>query len=160
ELGVRLAIGASRGRIVRQLLAENLLLSILAGGVGLMLAAWTMQILQPLVASHLPVDWVPEFRRMRFLDISPDLRVAFYTSLLAVVATLAAGLLPALHVTRGDLVGAIKNDRASLGTGASQSKLRNRLIVAQIAISLMLLSCLGLVPRNLSRMRGGDYGFD
>ncbi len=160
EIGVRLTLGASRGRIVRQLLTENLLLCTLGGIVGLGLAVWTLQLLLPIIVSRLPMDWAMETRRLPFFKATPDLRVLVFTALLTLGATLVAGLLPALHASGARVMATIRNDSTAFGRGLTPSRLRQILVITQVAISLTLLSCAGLFVRNLFAQRKPDVGYD
>jgi macrolide transport system ATP-binding/permease protein len=160
EIGVRLTLGAGRGRIVRQLLTENVLLCALSAVVGLVFAQWTLQLLQPLLISQLPPEWAPESRKWQFLHIVPDYRVAAFTAFLAMVTALAAGLLPALHAARAGFMAAIKNEGTAFGRRVSQSLLRSFLVISQVAVCLTLLSCAGLLVRNMIKLRNTDIGFD
>jgi predicted permease len=147
ELAIRLSLGASRGRIVRQLITESVLLSLAGGLGGLLLATW----INSLVASiKLPTDIALVF----------DLRLDWRVLLFALVVSLATGiifsLLPALQSSRPELVPALK-DEVSMG-GFRRSRLRNSLVIVQVALSLVLLVCAGLVVRSLqvaSRTRPG-----
>ena len=160
EIGVRLTLGASRGRMVRQLLTENLLLCVLGAAAGLVLATWTLQLLKPVVVGFLPPDWAFEARRWVFLEFTPDRRVAIFTAVMALVAAVGAGLLPALQSSRADLISSLKNDGTALGVGRGPVRLRNLLVVAQVAICLMLLSCAGLLVRNMIALSNPSPGFD
>ena len=160
EIGVRLTLGASRGRIVRQLLVENLLLCTIAAVVGVVLAVWTLEILRPLILSELPADAQFNARVFRFLTLGLDFRVVAFTVLMAGIAALGAGLLPALHASRADLFAAVKNDGSTFGRRLSQSRLRNLLIIAQVAVCLTLLSCAGLLVRNMIELREFDLGYN
>jgi predicted permease len=160
EIGVRLTLGASRGRMVRQLLTENLLLCVLGAVAGLVLATWTLQVLKPVVVSFIPADWAFEVRRWVFLEFTPDRRVAMFTAAMALVAAVGAGLLPALQSSRTDLISSLKNDGTALGLGRGPVRLRNLLVVAQVAICLMLLSCAGLLVRNMIALSKPSLGFD
>ncbi len=160
EIGVRLTLGASRGRIVRQLLTENLLLCVLGAVVGLAFALWTLQFLQPLILGQLPAEWAAESRRWHFLKVAPDLRIVGYTALLTVGATLFAGLLPAWHAAAASLIATVRNEGTAFGRRLSPSRLRQVLVIAQVAVCLMLLSCAGLLARNLFALQKVDLGFD
>src|ERR1043166_4877460 len=83
EIGVRLTLGASRGRVVRQLLTENLLLCGIAAVLGVGLAVWTLQALRPLVLSELPPEWRMNSRPFQFLEFGPDYRVVIFTAVMA-----------------------------------------------------------------------------
>jgi predicted permease len=146
EIAVRLALGASRARLIRQLLTESLLLAGLGAAVGLALAAWLSRILTVLVA-RLPFPME--------VDVTVDRRVLVYTAVLAVVTTLLFGLTPARRSTRVALVPALK-DQSSGG----RHRLRRALLVGQVAITTILLLWSGLFLRSLSHAAGVDPGFD
>jgi predicted permease len=160
EIGVRLTLGASRSRMLRQLFTENLLLCVLGAVAGLGFAIWTLELLKPVLLGYLPPDWAFEARRWFFLDFTPDFRVAAFTAVMALVAAVGAGLLPALQASRADLVSSLKNNGTALGQRLGQVRVRNRLVVLQVAISLMLLSCAGLLVRNMVALRHPHPGFD
>jgi predicted permease len=147
EIAIRLAIGARRITIIRQLLTESVLLSLAGGVCGLVLAAW----INDLVASaKLPTDIA------LVIDLRIDWRVLSFTFLVSILTGVIFSLLPALQSSRPDLVPALK-DEASMG-GFRRSRLRNVLVVAQVALSLVLLVCAGLIVRSLQaaqRMRPG-----
>src|SRR6185369_14955316 len=105
------------------------------------------QLLKPVVLGFIPPDWAFETRRWAFLDFTPDQRVAGFTAALALVAAVGAGLLPALQASRADLVSSLKNDGSAFGRKLTQARLRNFLVVAEVAVCLMLLSCAGLLVR-------------
>lgn len=160
EIGMRLTLGASRGRIIRQLFTENLLLCTIGAAVGLALALATLRIIQPIIFAHFPAEWAMQTRGWQFLELVPDLRVAGFTLILTLMAALAAGLLPALQAARGDLNPALKNEGSAFGRALGQSRLRSVLVISQVAVCLMLLSCAGLLARNLFTLRNSDLGFD
>jgi predicted permease len=158
EIGVRLCLGASRGRLVRQLLTESLLLAGLGAIAGLLLAWWS---LKAFLTSAL-LSRVPAFRDAvvaitLFLD--PDARVLIFTFLLSLLAGLAFGLLPALRATRTDLVSTLKDEGAAFGGRLTRSRLRNGLVVAQVALSMVLLVVSGLLLRGVIRGSSIDPGF-
>ncbi|HEX8073332.1 MAG TPA: ABC transporter permease [Pyrinomonadaceae bacterium] len=158
EIGVRLALGASRGRVVRQLLTESLLLAALGGAAGLLLAVWTLGALYPLVLGALPL---PAGLRDAFaLNLEPDYRIFAFTLCAACAAGLVAGLAPALQATRADLNSALKDEGSTLGRGVSRSRLRNALVVLQIAVCLTLLVGAGLLVRNARRVETVDTGLE
>jgi len=156
EIAVRLALGASRMRIVRQLLTESVLLGALGGVTGLLLAIWAIHLIYPLVLAQLPVPhaMIEQFA----LDLSPDYRVFGFVLLVSLLAGIAAGLAPALQSSRSDLMGALKNEGSTFGAHLSQSRLRNALVVIQIAVCLTLLIAAGLLTRNLQKLRTIDTG--
>jgi putative ABC transport system permease protein len=146
EIAVRLALGASRARLIRQLLTESLLLAGLGAAVGLTLAAWLARILTVLLA-RLPFPLE--------VDVSVDRRVLIYAALLAVLTTVLFGLTPARRSTRLALVPALKDQ-----SGAARHRLRRALLIGQVAITTMLLLWSGLFLRSLSHAAGVDPGFD
>ncbi|HSE39016.1 MAG TPA: ABC transporter permease [Blastocatellia bacterium] len=149
EIAVRLALGATRFRLVRQLLTESLLLAIAGGALGLLPASW----LVGLVASFkLPLN-VP-----LAIEIFIDYRVFIFTFLLSLATGVLFGLLPALQSTRTDLVPSLK-DEVFFG-GHRRSWLKSSLIVAQVSLSLVLLVGGGLMVRALDKAQAIDLGFD
>jgi putative ABC transport system permease protein len=159
EIGVRLCLGASRGRLVRQLLTESLLLAVLGAGAGLLLAWWS---LKTFLTSAL-LSRVPAFRDAVgaiTLLLDPDARVLTFTFLLAPLTGLAFGLLPALRATRTDLVSTLKDGGAAFGGRLMRSRLRNGLVVAQVAFSMVLLVVSGLLLRGAMRGSAIDPGFE
>jgi predicted permease len=148
EIAVRLALGASRFRLVRQLLTESVLLAVVGGALGLLLAFWLVDLA---VAFKPPVD-VPLAIELRI-----DHRVLLFTVAISVVTGLLFGLLPALQATKTDLVTALK-DEAATG-GYRRSYLKNGLIVFQVALSLVLLISGGLMLRGLQRAQTLELGF-
>jgi macrolide transport system ATP-binding/permease protein len=149
EIAIRLAMGASRARLIRQLLTESLLLSIAGGVAGLMLAIW---IVKALLAFKPPIDFPLT------LDLGLDWRVLLFSMGVSVVAGAVFGLAPALQSTRPNLLHALKDTSAQ--GGASRTRLRSVLVVAQIAISLVVLIAAGLVVRTLQQLQTMNPGFD
>ncbi|HEV2667420.1 MAG TPA: ABC transporter permease [Blastocatellia bacterium] len=156
EIGVRLALGASRGRIIRQLLTESLLVAALGGLAGLSVAVWLLKTLYPVALASAPIP--PLMRDSIFLNITPDYRVFGFTLLMTLLAGLAAGLAPALQASRPDLNATLKDEGSTFGRRLSQSRLRNGLIVAQMAVSLTLLVSAGLLARNLLKLQTVETG--
>jgi len=152
EIAVRLAIGAGRWRIVRQLLAESAILAVLGGAAGFVIARLGVQGL----ASFLPQMG---YNRV-WLDLSPDWRVLAFTMFIALITGVLFGLTPALQAARRDFVTALKDE--GTGTTGSQGRLRVRrgLVVVQVALSLMLLIGAGLFARSLGNLRALDLGFE
>ena len=147
EIAVRLALGASRGRLVRQLLTEAVVLALSGGGVGILLAAWTKDLFYLLE--------VP-----RTFEIGLDPNVLAYSFALAVGAGLIFGLAPALQSTRRDLVVSLKDEAGQVAGGSHRSRLRSALVVTQVALSLVLLVGAGLFLRTLREARAASPGFD
>jgi predicted permease len=151
ELSVRSALGASRARLLRQLLAETLLLSLLGTAGGLLLGKWTNHLLNALFES-LPVDTQVSLH----LDLSLDSRVFAFALGLSFLCTLACGLFPAWRAVSLDVYPILKGG----GTSPRQRvRLRYASLVAQVALSLILLLCSGLFLRSIYRMRAADPGF-
>jgi len=149
EIAVRLALGASRLRIVWQLMAESMLLAIGSGVLGLLLAYWLINLA---VAFKPPVD-VP-----LFIDLHIDYRVLIFTCLISLATGVLFGLLPALQATKVDVLPALK-DEPSTGD-PRRSWLKSSLIVLQVALSLVLLVGGGLMLRALQRAQALDLGFN
>jgi predicted permease len=156
EIAVRLAIGASRWRLVRQLLTESLLLALLGGALGSCFAFWTSASVVRFIQSHLP-HGVSPFA----LNVSLDIRVLTYAVLLTLITGIAFGLVPALRASRADLSLALKETGAESEAGPrSAGFLRSGLVVAQVAVCMILLLIAGLLTRGLHRAQTIDPGFE
>ncbi len=149
EIGVRIALGAGRARLIRQLLTESVLLFVLGGAGGTLLAVYGTRLLERI---DLPVE-VP-----LSLDLSPDLRVLGITLLVALATGVVFGLAPALQGSNLDIAVSLRGDTA--GSGRRRSRLRNGLVIGQVAMSLLLLAISGLFIRALDRGHRVDPGFD
>lgn len=148
EIAIRLALGAGRGRLIRQLLTESILLALLGGSAGLALAVWGADLLMAFkppvpipLEINLPVDW----------------RVLGFLAGLSLLTGIIFGLVPALAASRPEVVGALKDEG---GGGAGRGRLRGALVIAQVAVSLLLLICAGLFLRSLQNASSIDPGFD
>ncbi len=148
EIGIRLALGADRRRLVRQLLTESLALGLLAGLVGILAAFWGRDLLLLVIPpAPFPIG----------IDIALSTRVLVFAAAVTLATTLVFGLVPAIHASRPDLVPALKDE---IGEGpAHRSRLQSGLVVAQVALSLVALVCAGLFGRSLSAARAADVGF-
>ena len=149
EISVRLALGASRRRLVQQLLTESMLLAIISGAFGLLLAYWLVKLIG---GFKLPVDFP------LLIDLHIDYRVLAFTGLISLVTGVLFGLLPALQATKVDLLTALK-DETSVG-GHRRSWWKSSLIVLQVALSLVLLVGGGLMLRALERAQTVNLGFN
>jgi predicted permease len=149
EIAVRLALGAARGRLIRQLLTESVTLFVLGGAAGTLLAVWGTRLLQRI---DLPVE-LPVA-----IDVTPDFRALAFTLVVALFTGIVFGLAPALQASRLDFASTLRSD--TMGGGRRRSRLRNALVIGQVAMSLVLLSASGLFVRALDRGRHVDPGFD
>jgi macrolide transport system ATP-binding/permease protein len=156
EIALRLSIGASRWRLIRQLLAESLLLSLFGGTIGSLLAFWSFTSITRLVVSHLP----REFSTLS-VNVAPDIRVLAYALGLTLITGITFGLIPALQSSRQDLNTALKEDGAHSGPGKRSSRfLLNALVGTQVAVCMILLLAAGLLLRGLYYARTIDPGFE
>ncbi len=149
EIAIRLSIGASRGRIIRQLLTESVMLAVAGGLIGVTLARW---IIDSIMALKPPIE-IP-----LTLELHVDWRVLVFSMIVSVMTGVLFGLVPALHATKPDLVPALKD--AASQSGVRRSLLRNGLVVAQISVSLLLLIAAGLTLRTLQQLRSMNPGFN
>ncbi|MBA2340007.1 MAG: ABC transporter permease [Pyrinomonadaceae bacterium] len=145
EISIRLAIGASRARLVRQLLTESILLSLVGGAISLVVALWTTDVFKSFIPNA--------------LDISLDARVLGFTLLLALASGVLFGLAPALAASRPDLVPTLKDETGSYEQKGGRWNLRSLLVVAQIALSLIVLTGAGLFIKSLQNLQSIDPGF-
>jgi predicted permease len=154
EIAIRSALGAGRGRIVRQLLAESLLLAAAGGGAGLLLGSWGVRALLHLMPGDLP--------RLQELASIPalDPRVAAFTVLLAAVTGVVFGLFPALQVSRAELASVLKESGGRTGTGWKQNRTRGILVGGEVAIAVVLLCGAALLIRSFAAMHAVNLGFD
>ncbi|MBI4875084.1 MAG: ABC transporter permease [Acidobacteria bacterium] len=148
EIAVRLAVGAGRLRLVRQLMVESLLLALAGGALGLLLAMWADRLLLSLLPSDVPLA----------ISADPDLRVFAFAFAVSLLTGTLFGLAPGLQATRVDLHTALKQEGAAVA-GGGHTGLRKLLVVAQVALSLVLLIGAGLFIRSLRNLRDLDPGF-
>jgi predicted permease len=150
EMAVRLSLGATRGRIIMQLLIESLLLAVLGGLAGTLMAVWTDASLMQL----LPSDTLS-----LKLSSTPDLRILLFTVGVSLVTGILFGLLPALQATRPDVAPTLKDQAGAVVGGGSQVGIRKGLVAAQVTLSLLLLIGAGLFVRSLQNLRDLGPGF-
>ncbi len=148
EIGIRLAVGASRRRLVRQLLTESVLLSLIGAAFGFLMAWMATSAIE---GFRLPLPIPVAF------TLQPDLRVVLFTAALAVGTGIVFGLIPALRATRPDLTTWLKNETGRVGR-LHQFGLRNTLVLVQVTLSLVLLVCAGLFLRSLQNASSIDLG--
>jgi putative ABC transport system permease protein len=148
EIAIRRALGASRWRIVRQLLTESIVLGVFGGGIGLLLALWWTDALKSLVPGTIP----------RLKEAGIDMRVLGFTILVSLLTGIIFGLIPALQASKPDLNEALKEgDRGSTGR---RHRVRSVLVISEIAIALMLLIGAGLMVKSLWRLQNVQTGFE
>lgn len=146
EIAVRTALGAGRGRLVRQLLTESVVLALVGGGLGLMVAGWTLQLLVGFAPGNLP----------RLDDVVLDWRIALFALGTTIGVGVLFGLMPALQSSRPELSADLKDGGRS---GTSRTGVRNVMVVAQVALALVLLIGAGLMLTSFARLRAVDPGF-
>jgi putative ABC transport system permease protein len=151
EVAVRLALGSSRGRLIRQFLTEGLMLSLAGAALGLLLAAWLIAI-EPSLLPPAPIQIGP--------DLRIDGRVMLFTLVVSLLATLIFGVAPALRASKADLTGALKGEEASLGRGSKRMAARNILVVGQVALSVLMLAAAGLFLKSLMSTLRVPLGFN
>jgi predicted permease len=153
EIAVRLSLGASRGRVVRQLLTEGLLVAVLAGFTGLALAAWTLRVGTVALFSTLPPSIAA---LLRVAPLNFDYRVFLFALTVASAATLLFALMPALRASRLTLTDALHGERTGTSRG---SRLRSTLVIGQVAVSLVLVVAALTLARNGAALGAIDLGF-
>jgi predicted permease len=151
EISIRLALGASRLRLIRQLLTESLLLALLGGGLGFFFAYWGAQFL---------LSFIPPRGAPLTLQFNPDARILGFTAAISLLTGILFGLAPAWRATRVQLNAALKDKTHNLGGGQTRFRLGKGLIVSQIALSLLLLVGAGLFVRSLQKLRRVETGFN
>lgn len=149
EIAVRTAVGASPGRIIRQLLTESLLLSLMGGVGGLLLAFWGIRLLRVLGPQSIP----------RLAEVSIDMRSLLFTAVVSLTTGLLFGLAPALYVSRGNLNELLKDGARSATASPVGKRARSLLVIAQMALAVILLVCAGLLMKSFLRLREVSPGF-
>ena len=143
EMAIRAALGASRMRVIRQLLTESILLSLVGGGVGLLLAVWWSDLLIALGKDDIP----------RAVHVGMDWRVLGFTLGVSVLTGLIFGLVPAFHSSKSELVESLKEGGRGTGESARRNPMRAILVVSELAIAVVLLVCAGLLIQSLWRLQ-------
>jgi putative ABC transport system permease protein len=149
EMAIRAALGASRVRVLRQLLVESVLLAAAGGAVGLALAATGIRALVALAPTTIP----------RINEIAIDARVIVLTTIVSVVTGVVFGLAPALHASTPDLNDTLKDGTRGAGEGRARGRMRRALVAAEVALSLVLLVAAGLLINSFARVQVVDPGF-
>jgi putative ABC transport system permease protein len=150
EMAIRSALGASRMRVVRQLLTESVLLSLAGGALGLVLAVWWSDLLVTLGKENIP----------RALQVGLDWRVLGFTLAVSVLTGVIFGLVPAIHSSKTELTESLKEGGRGSGEGARRNRVRGVLVVSELAIAVVLLVGAGLLIQSLWRLRQVSPGFD
>ena len=148
EIAIRMTLGAARGRVVRQLLTESILLACIGGAVGVLLAVWAVDALVAIAPPGVP----------RLGEVGLDRRVLAFAVVLTFSTGIAFGLVPAFHASRQDFGPALKETARAVRGGGGRA--RRTLIVAEIALALVLLVGGGLLLRTFMRLQAADLGFD
>jgi predicted permease len=151
EFATRTALGATRGRMMRQLLTETVLLSAFGGILGLVFARWAAL---ALMSVHIPTD-IP----LRLFDLRMDWRIFGFSFLAALMTGMIAGLLPSIQAPPTDLADTLKAGGRSGGASTGHHRFRNALVVAQVSVCLLLLACAGFFMRSLQNSAQVDMGF-
>ncbi|MEO7725140.1 MAG: ABC transporter permease [Chthoniobacterales bacterium] len=150
EFAIRVALGASRLQLLRQMLAESVLLAVIGGAAGTLLAVWGLDLLRAISAQTVP----------RIAQANLDGRVLFVTLVVSVVTGIVFGLIPALASGNPELTEALKEGGRGTTTGIRRNRLRNSLVVAEVALALVLLISAGLLIKSFSRLQNVDPGFN
>jgi putative ABC transport system permease protein len=154
EIAVRLALGAGRWLVVRQLMVESILVSVLGGLAALLLAVWDLSLTQntlpPFILQHIP----------GLKHLQADWRALVFTIAVALLAGILAAVVPALHVSRPDLNEVLKEGARGGAASPSRHRLRSMLVVAEIALALVLLVSAGLMVRGFRNLANENLGFD
>jgi len=154
EIGIRLALGAARARLIRQLLTEAVLLALPAAALGFLISRLTIGGATRLMLATVPAEFIAY---MRFTPLEPDLRVFGFLLAAALGAALLFGLVPALQATRPDVVRASRGD---FDAGGRTNRLRGMLVLAQVTICVLLLVCTGVLLRGAARAERADTGLE
>lgn len=149
EIAIRLAVGASRTRLVRQLLTESIVIALLGGGCGLLLAVLGIKVLVRVSPSNVP----------RLSEVGLDARIVVFAILASLVTAVIFGLVPAVQTTRPNLVETLKEGERSPGGGSSRHRIRNLIVISEVAMTLVLLIGAGLLIRSFVRTLDVNPGF-
>ena len=150
EIALRAALGASRTRVVRQLLAESILLALVGGALGILLAFWGMNALLSFAPINMP----------RLDEVQIDGFALLFSCAVTMITGIGFGLVPALQATKVDLTIALKDGGRSSGDGRQRARLRNTLVIAEVALALILLIGAGLLTRTFANLQNVEMGYD
>jgi predicted permease len=157
EIGIRLSLGASRARVVRQLVTESLLIALAGGVLGSVIAIWSVQ---TLVALAIPALLPPWFPLTLTVDVRPDLQVLWFAAALMTGTGILFGLVPALHVSKPDLRAATQQGSTGAGSSGRRGRLMSALVGLQVALCMVLMIAAALVLRGLYATHTIDPGFE
>lgn len=150
EMGIRVALGAGPLRLLKQVLTESVLLALIGGAAGVLLALWGVELLKAIGAQTVP----------RLREVNVDLTVLGVTLAIAVGTGIIFGLVPGLASARPELTEALKEGGRSSSQGTRRNRLRNGLVIAEVALALVLLSCAGLLMKSFARLQNVNPGFN
>ncbi len=150
EIAIRTALGASSARVLRQILAETVLLALAGGAIGLTYAHFGVRLIMAFLADKLP----------RSVGVGLDLRVLGFTALISILTGIIAGVLPALRLTRADVSQSLKQGLGRTDSDSGGHRTRSVLVVAEVALSLVLLIGAGLMIRSFQQLQGVNPGFE
>jgi putative ABC transport system permease protein len=150
ELAIRVALGAGRWRLLRQMLTESVLLAVVGAAAGIILSVWGLELLKQIGARTVP----------RLGEVNVDILVLIVTAIVAVGTGILFGLIPALATAKPRLTEALKEGGRSSTSSAERNQVRNSLVIAEIALSLVLLVGAGLLLKSYARVQNIDPGFD
>ena len=150
EIAIRTTLGAARGRIIRQLLTESLMLALAAGLLGTLMAGWGLDIVTAMLPDSLP-SW---------MHFAIDARVLVFTLLISLATGMVFGLMPALQVSKPDLTDSLKDGGRGAGVGRRSRQLRSVLVVVEVSLSMVLLIGASLMMKSFLQLQSVDPGFD
>ena len=150
EIAIRTAMGASSARIIRQVVAESVLLALAGGALGLAYAHFGVRLIMAFLADRLPTS----------MEANIDLKVLAFTAVVSVLTGVVAGIVPALHLSRANVNQALKQGLARTGSDSGGNRTRSILVVVEVALSLVLLIGAGLMIRSFQTLRSVNPGFD
>jgi putative ABC transport system permease protein len=150
EIAIRTAMGASSARIVRQILAESIVLAVIGGALGLTYAHWGVRLIMAFLADKLPAS----------TEVNIDLKVLTFTAIVSLLTGVIAGILPAVHLSRSNVNQSLKQGLGRTDTDSGGKSTRNVLVVVEVAMSLVLLIGAGLMIRSFQNLREVNPGFE
>jgi putative ABC transport system permease protein len=150
EVAIRRAMGAARSRLARQFLTESILLAMLGGAFGLLLAMWGVSLVESIGSQATPL----------LTDVKRDIRVLGFTCALSILTGIVFGLVPALNASNPDLNETLKEGGRSSGAEAGHNRLRSVLVISEVAMALVLLISAGLLIKSVTRLRNVNPGFE